>query len=68
MELIGVIIAAVLYFIPAIIAFCRDHKSKLAILVVNMIFGWTLLGWLWAFIWCLCGSSKPQIVIIREEK
>ena len=34
-----VLLLVVLHFIPTIIAFCRDHKSKLGILVMNFLLG-----------------------------
>ena len=40
---------------PTIIAVARYHQSRLAIFAVNLLFGWTVLGWLIAFIWSLTG-------------
>ena len=41
------------YFIPAIVAHSREHKNRTAITWLNVLAGWTLLGWLVAFIWSL---------------
>lgn len=41
----------VLYFIPTIIAFFRQHNNKLAIFLLNLFLGWTLLGWVIALVW-----------------
>ena len=40
-----------LYFTPAIIAFYRAKPSRLRIAFLNLLTGWTILGWLAAFIW-----------------
>jgi hypothetical protein len=32
------------YFIPTFIAFDRHHR-RAAVLAVNLLFGWTLIGW-----------------------
>ena len=40
-----------IYFLPAIMAFHRNHHNKLAILVLNLFLGWTFLGWVGALIW-----------------
>ena len=41
-----VLLLAVLHFIPTIIAFCRDHKSKFGILAMNLLLGWTGIFWI----------------------
>ncbi|MGI9142255.1 MAG: superinfection immunity protein [Fluviibacter sp.] len=52
------IFLVVVYFLPAASAYSRKHKSRSAILLVNLIFGWTLVGWLWAAIWCSTGNIE----------
>lgn len=39
------------YFLPSMIAFGRRHPQRMAILAVNLFFGWTLLGWFIAITW-----------------
>ena len=38
-------VAAYLYFLPSIIAFKNDKKNKCIILLINIFFGGTGLGW-----------------------
>ena len=59
------IILAIVYFIPAIIAIARKHRSKEAIFALNLLLGWTCLGWVIALIWSL--TSPQNIVIMRKE-
>lgn len=40
-----------LFFLPTIIADRRHHKNARAIAVVNLLFGWTFIGWAIALIW-----------------
>ena len=47
------LIATLIYFLPALIAFARGHQSRVAILLVNFFFGWSGLGWIVALIWSL---------------
>jgi uncharacterized membrane protein len=47
--LIGV--AALLYFTPALVARRRHSRNTLAIFVLNLFLGWTLLGWVIALVW-----------------
>ena len=52
------IILLVIYFLPAASAYSRKHKSRSAILLFNLVLGWTLVGWLWAAIWCSTGNVE----------
>ena len=54
------IILVVFYFLPAASAYSRRHKSRSAILLVNIVLGWTLVGWLWAAIWCSTGNVEEK--------
>ena len=63
------IVATLIYFLPSIIALARGHLSTLAIFLLNLFLGWTLLGWLIALIWSCTGftaanyyRTDPQIV------
>lgn len=40
-----------LYFLPWIIAYRRDHHQYNAIALVNLLLGWTVLGWIAALVW-----------------
>lgn len=63
------LVAVVLYFIPTIIAALRGHCSVMAIFAVNIIFGWTFIGWVWAFIWSLTSTNKNgNITIVNNQQ
>lgn len=57
------IIALAIYFLPTIVAMIREHMSKGAIFALNLILGWTLAGWLFAFIWSLTGNTKRNLML-----
>lgn len=42
-----------LYFLPSIIANNRNHKNTEAITVLNLLTGWTFLGWIICLIWAI---------------
>jgi hypothetical protein len=46
------------YLIPTIVALIRGHRSVLAIGFVNVVLGWTLIGWFWAMIWALTKTGR----------
>ena len=47
------------FSIPTIVAFSRRHRSRWAILVLNVAFGVTLIGWVIALIWALNKVDDP---------
>jgi len=40
-----------LYFVPLIVALTRDHHQRLAIGILNLVAGWSVLGWIIALVW-----------------
>lgn len=58
------IFALVCYFLPTIIAVCRGHASGMAIFAVNLLLGWSVIGWLWAFVWSLANKGGSQNVTV----
>ncbi len=45
------------YFLPTIVAAWRRHLSAGAIFVLNLVFGWTFVGWIFALIWSLTSNT-----------
>jgi hypothetical protein len=43
------IIVALLYFVPTGVALARKHHWIVRIALVNVLFGWTIIGWVIAF-------------------
>ena len=52
------VVIGLLHFIPTVIAFMRGHQSKWAILVLNVLLGWSGIGWIIALVWSLTGVKK----------
>ena len=50
-ELLTVTVIFAVYFLPSIIASSRKHKNKLAIFLLNLLLGWTVLGWIVSLVW-----------------
>ena len=49
MGTIGLLLLLVLYFLPTIVG-CRKRNAP-AICVLNLLLGWTILGWIVALVW-----------------
>lgn len=64
MELFGktllVLGAALLYFLPTVVAVRRRHLSTLGIFLINLFFGWTFVGWLAAMLWAVNADVRPR--------
>jgi hypothetical protein len=50
-----------IYLIPAIVAHQRGHHQHMAILVLTMFFGWTLIGWGIALVWSCTAIPPPSV-------
>jgi hypothetical protein len=46
-------IIAAIYFAPTIIANARHKRNVGAIFVLNLLLGWTFIGWVVALVWAL---------------
>jgi hypothetical protein len=56
---LAVLVVAVIYFLPTMIAYARRHERRGSILLVDLFLGWTFVGWWFALIWAIVG--KPEI-------
>jgi hypothetical protein len=48
------------YFIPVFVAAGRKHRFTAAIGLINLLLGWTVLGWLAAIIWSVNRDVRDQ--------
>lgn len=44
-------IGFVLYFLPTIIAAIKSKRDTVAILLLNLFLGWSVIGWFVALVW-----------------
>jgi hypothetical protein len=61
---LALIICGVLYFLPAIVG--RKKRNSSAILWLNFLLGWTVAGWIVAFIWATTKDAPPTQVIVNQ--
>ena len=47
------LVGLALYFLPTIIVLARRKKNVLGPVLVNVLLGWTVVGWIVALIWAL---------------
>lgn len=68
MNLLRVLLAVLLslltlgYFLPTTIAVIRKRSNTMAIFVLNLFLGWTLIGWVIALVWAVATDTpKPAV-------
>ena len=49
-----------LYFTPTIIAVKRNHLQKTAIILINVLLGWSFIGWVIALIWSVTKEKVQE--------
>jgi hypothetical protein len=52
-------VSAAAYFAPAIIAAARHHHNLGSIIVINLLLGWTFIGWVVAL--AMSVSATPAL-------
>lgn len=60
MEILAILFIIILYFLPSLIASDRKHNDKSAILITNLFFGWSGLGWIICLIWANSGNVEGK--------
>jgi len=51
-----VIVALLIYFLPSLVGYKKKNAN--AILILNLLLGWTLLGWVVALVWALTNEER----------
>jgi len=68
LAIVGLLLAAIVYVLPSIIAARRNHHQSTAICVLNLLLGWTLLGWAAAMVWaCTATPGRPLPPIVDRK-
>ena len=52
--------AASFYLLPALVGLHTNHPKKKEIILLNAAFGWTVIGWIAAFLWSQDHAHIPQ--------
>jgi uncharacterized membrane protein len=51
----------VLYMLPTFIAFGREHPRRQDVALVNILLGWTLIGWIGVFLWASLAHVESEL-------
>jgi hypothetical protein len=61
--LLGVLMVMAVYLVPTWVAAVRRHHQTLAISVLNVLLGWTVIGWIAALVWGLTAVRSGLPVV-----
>lgn len=59
-EIVLLLFMAPVYLAPAGIAIVRKHRNALAIGLLNVLLGWTVIGWILALIWAVYRERESR--------
>lgn len=60
----SVAVFLVIYLLPSIIAFVRRVPTRISAVVVNLLLGWTLIGWVIAL--AMASRSEPTSSVVTN--
>jgi len=61
------ILLVLVYLLPSFLAIVRGHQSRFEIVALDLLLGWTVLGWIFAFIWSLTAARWESTAVLRER-
>jgi uncharacterized membrane-anchored protein len=61
--LVVIVLAFGAYFLPTIVASARKHRNTTAIFFLNLLLGWSVIGWVGALIWALTNPYSATVVV-----
>jgi hypothetical protein len=57
-----------LYFLPTIIAVAQHRSNVAAVAVINVLLGWSFVGWIVALVMALSRDAEPmQVVHVHQQ-
>jgi Superinfection immunity protein len=54
-----------IYFVPALVAFFRRQQNRWFILVLNFLFGWTIVGWIICLEWAARAPAGEAVGVVQ---
>jgi len=58
--LVLLLISVLLYFTPWLIGLNRGVNSCVGLFFVNLLLGWSIIGWVGCLLWAVCGQTRAQ--------
>ena len=52
------VLGLLLYFLPCFVAHNKEHSG--AIFILNLLLGWTLVGWIVVLVWAIAAENRRK--------
>ena len=57
---ISIIFGIAIFLLPTIVAIARHKRNTTAILTLNLLLGWTFIGWIIALVWAFAVEREKE--------
>ena len=64
--MIWIVVLALMYFVPTLVAALRRTTNRNSVAVVNLLLGWTFIGWVVALAMSASGHIDPPTPVIHR--
>jgi len=54
------LVVLLIYLLPTLIAYGREHRRRQDVAIFNILLGWTLIGWFVIFLWAALGHVEEE--------
>jgi hypothetical protein len=61
------VLIGIIYFLPWLVAASKRHHNASAIGALNVLLGWTLIGWVAAFVWAVTKKPTQQQFVVIDQ-
>ena len=58
--MMGMIVGIPIYLAPTFIAVSRKVDAALGVFLLNLLLGWSILGWVGSLVWAVVAKTKMQ--------
>lgn len=58
--IISIIFGIAIFLLPTIVAIVGHKKNATAILILNLLGGWTVIGWIVALVWAITSVRQES--------
>lgn len=56
----GFVFCAIIYMAPTVMAWSLHSKGLVWLTTINILLGWTIVGWIVALVWAMAGAKDSS--------
>jgi len=65
---VEMVVLVSVYILPALIGYHRHHRNGNAIMALNLLAGWTVVGWIIALVWSLTDNVAAKTGVDTDRR